>query len=55
MRAYCVKCRRMAEPNEITGVKQITMKNGKPAWQGLHNCDDKVSHTKVTRIGASEG
>lgn len=44
--AYCVKCR---SKKEMKDPQQITMKNGKPATQGV--CPD--CGTKMTRIGAS--
>ena len=44
MQAYCMKCRGKVE---IKNAKAITMKNGKPATQGV--CP-KCS-TKVFRIG----
>ncbi|MBN2074588.1 MAG: hypothetical protein JW762_03465 [Dehalococcoidales bacterium] len=44
MEAYCVKCR---AKREIKDPKPITMKNGKPATQGV--C--LVCNTKVFRIG----
>ena len=46
MQAYCVKCR---AKREIQNPRQITMKNGKPATQGV--CP--VCGTKVFRIGRS--
>ncbi len=46
MEAYCVKCR---SKREIQDPEFITMKNGKPATQGVcPSCG-----TKVFRIGAS--
>ncbi len=46
MQAYCMKCR---AKREIKNPKSITMKNGKPATQGVcPNCG-----TKVFRIGKS--
>ena len=42
---YCVKCK---AKREIKDAKKITMKNGKPATQGV--CP--VCGTKVFRIGA---
>ena len=46
MQAYCVKCRSKVE---IKGPKAITMKNGRPATQGVcPKCG-----TKVFRIGKS--
>ena len=44
MQAYCVKCR---TKREMKDPKQITMKNGKPATQGI--CP--VCGTKMFRIG----
>jgi Zn finger protein HypA/HybF involved in hydrogenase expression len=44
MQAYCVKCR---AKREIKNAKAITMKNGKPATQGV--CP--VCGTKMFRIG----
>jgi hypothetical protein len=41
--AYCVKCR---DKREIKDTQSITMKNGKPAMQGL--CT--ICGTKTTRI-----
>ncbi len=46
MQAYCVKCRAKREMKEA---KAITMKNGKPATQGI--CP--VCGTKMFRIGKS--
>jgi hypothetical protein len=45
MQAYCVKCKTQREMN---APKQITMKNGKPAVQGI--CPD--CGTKMNKIGA---
>ena len=46
MTAYCMKCRKKVE---IKNPKQITMKNKRPATQGVcPNCG-----TKVFRIGKS--
>ncbi len=46
MQAYCVKCRTKREMNDA---KAITMKNGKPATQGVcPSCG-----TKMFRIGKS--
>jgi len=46
MLAYCVKCR---TNREMKDPKAITMKNGKPATQGVcPNC-----RTKMFRIGKS--
>jgi len=42
--AYCMKCR---QKREIKAPKQITLKNGRPAVQGV--CP--VCGTKVFRIG----
>jgi len=43
--AYCVKCRKKVEMKDA---QKITMKNGKPAMQGVcPNCG-----TKVFKIGA---
>lgn len=42
--AYCVKCK---AKRDIKNAKQITMKNGRPATQGV--CP--VCGTKVFRIG----
>ncbi len=44
MQAYCVKCR---EKREMKNPKSITMKNGKPATQGV--CP--TCGTKMFRIG----
>ncbi len=44
MQAYCVKCR---AKREMKNAKNITMKNGKPATQGV--CP--VCGTKMFRIG----
>jgi len=44
MQAYCVKCR---AKREMKDPKAITMKNGKPATQGV--CS--VCGTKMFRIG----
>ncbi|MDP6227818.1 MAG: DUF5679 domain-containing protein [Dehalococcoidia bacterium] len=47
MEAYCVKCR---AKKEIQSPRVITMKNGKPATQGVcPSCG-----TKVFRIGAAK-
>ena len=45
MQGYCVKCK---EKKEIKDAKEITMKNGKPAVQGV--CPD--CGTKIFKIGA---
>jgi len=44
MQAYCVKCR---AKRDIQNAKKVTLKNGKPATQGV--CP--VCGTKVFRIG----
>lgn len=44
MEAYCLKCR---TKREMKDEKQITMKNGKPATQGI--CP--VCGTKMFKIG----
>ena len=46
MQAYCVKCR---AKREIKNQTAVTMKNGKPATQGV--CP--VCGTKIFRIGKS--
>jgi hypothetical protein len=46
MEAYCFKCR---SKREIKDAKKVTMKNGKPATQGI--CP--ICGTKVSRIGKS--
>jgi len=46
MQAYCMKCR---AKREMKDTKAITMKNGKPATQGV--CP--VCGTKMFRIGKS--
>jgi len=46
MEAYCFKCR---DKREIQGPQQVTLKNGRPATQGV--CP--VCGTKVFRIGKS--
>jgi hypothetical protein len=46
MQAYCMKCR---AKREMKDAKSITMKNGKPATQGV--CP--TCGTKVFRIGKS--
>ncbi len=44
--AYCMKCRKKVE---IKNAQQVTLKNGRPAVQGVcPNCG-----TKVFRIGKS--
>ena len=47
MEAYCFKCR---NKREIQTPVQVTLKNGRPATQGV--CP--VCGTKVFRIGKSE-
>lgn len=47
MEAYCVKCR---SKKEIKDAKAITMKNGKPATQGV--CG--TCGTKIFRIGSAK-
>jgi len=47
MEAYCVKCR---AKREMKDAKAITMKNGKPATQGV--CP--TCGTKMFRIGKSQ-
>ena len=46
MQAYCMKCK---AKKEIKGAKSITMKNGKPATQGV--C--AVCGIKLFRTGKS--
>ena len=46
MQAYCVKCR---AKKEMKDAKAVTMKNGKPATQGV--CP--TCGTKMFRIGQS--
>jgi len=46
MQAYCMKCR---AKREMKDAKSITMKNGKPATQGI--CP--TCGTKMFRIGKS--
>lgn len=46
MEAYCVKCK---AKREIQDARVITMKNGRPATQGV--CP--VCSTRVFRIGAA--
>lgn len=46
MQAYCMKCR---AKKEMSNTQQITMKNGRPATQGVcSSCG-----TKMFRIGKS--
>ena len=47
MQAYCMKCH---AKKEMKDPKSITMKNGRPATQGI--CS--VCGTKVFRIGKSK-
>ena len=47
MEAYCMKCK---EKREAKDVKDVTMKNGKPAQEGV--CP--VCGTKMFRIGAAK-
>jgi hypothetical protein len=47
MEAYCLKCR---TKREMKDEQQITMKNGKPATQGV--CP--VCGTKMFKIGTGE-
>ncbi|MFC1982693.1 DUF5679 domain-containing protein [Chloroflexota bacterium] len=47
MQAYCVKCR---AKKEMKDAKAITMKNGKPATQGV--CP--TCGTKMFRIGSKQ-
>lgn len=47
MQAYCVKCK---EKRDMKEPVQVTMKNGKPATQGI--CP--VCGTKMFKIGAHE-
>jgi hypothetical protein len=47
MQAYCVKDKKMVE---IKNAKAITMKNGRPATQGI--CP--ICGNKVFRIGKAE-
>ena len=47
MEAYCFKCR---SKREIKSPQQVTLKNGRPATQGVcPDCD-----TKVFRIGKAQ-
>ena len=48
MQAYCMKCR---AKREMKDAKALTMKNGRPATQGV--CP--VCGTKMFRIGKSYG
>lgn len=47
MEAYCMKCK---EKREAKNVEAVTMKNGKPAQQGI--CP--VCGTKMFKIGAAK-
>ncbi len=47
MQMYCVKCRQKRDANDV---QQVTMKNGKPATQGV--CS--VCGTKMYKIGAAK-
>jgi hypothetical protein len=47
MEGYCMKCK---EKREIKDVKPVTMKNGKPANEGV--CP--VCGTKMFKIGAAK-
>ena len=47
MDAYCVKCR---QSRTMKDVQQVTMKNGRPASQGL--CE--VCNTKMFKIGSGK-
>jgi hypothetical protein len=47
MEGYCVKCK---EKREMKDAQQVTMKNGKPAQQGV--CP--VCGTKIFKIGAAK-
>ena len=47
MEAYCVKCR---TKRPMKNVQQVTLKNGRPASQGV--CE--VCSTKIFRIGAAK-
>ena len=47
MQAYCMKCR---SKQEMKDAKVVTMKNGKPAMQGI--CP--VCGTRMFRIGGKE-
>lgn len=48
MQAYCLKCR---TSREMKNVRTITLKNGRPATQGV--CS--ICGTKMSRIGKSRG
>lgn len=47
LEGYCVKCR---SKKEIKDAKQVTMKNGRPATEGV--CPD--CGTKIFKIGKAE-
>ena len=47
MEAYCMKCK---EKREMKNVEAVTMKNGKPANQGV--CP--VCNTKMFKIGGAK-
>ena len=47
MEAYCMKCK---EKREAKDVKPVTMKNGKPAQEGI--CP--VCGTRMFKIGAAK-
>ena len=47
MEGYCVKCK---AKREMKDEKQVTMKNGRPATQGI--CT--VCNTKMFKIGGSK-
>ncbi len=47
MQMYCVKCRQKRDANDV---KSVTMKNGKPASEGV--CP--VCGTKMFKIGAAK-
>lgn len=47
MEGHCMKCK---EKREMKDVQQVTMKNGKPAQQGV--CS--VCGTKMFKIGAAK-
>jgi hypothetical protein len=47
MEAYCMKCKEKRQANDV---KDVTMKNGKPAQEGV--CP--VCSTRMFRIGAAK-
>lgn len=47
MDAYCVKCR---QTRTMNNAQQVTMKNGRPATQGV--C--QVCNTKMFKIGSGK-